>query len=603
MTNIHPEPQTDVRLDAISISVFQRRLRTITEEMALTLLRTTRSPILREGRDCATGLYDRSGRMLEQTEYTALLGFALMPSLKFIIGYFGDDLHPGDVILHNDVYSEGNQLADVGVYKPIFFEGELVAWAAAKGHQADIGGSAPGAYNPRAREIWHEGLRLTPLKIVERGVMRRDLWDFLLANVRLPLVGEDIKATMGACTVGERRVSELLANKSLPWFVAHRDALMDATERRARAEIQKIPDGIYKGESWLYYDAATPGARHRICVTVTVKSDEIWFDFTGSDPETEGYANSALHASTSGLILSFLMLIDPDIPHNEGLLRPIHMHFPKPSIVNCTLPHATSYGNHLTHQIANAVHRAMAQALPEQVTAGWDTALLVIPSGYRPGTQRRYVDFCLFACKGGSGGTYGVDGYDHIGTIMTGGALAAQDPEVHEVQNPHLIEHYEYLPDSAGAGRWRGGYGTYSRWRMNGEKVMAVTIGQGAEPEEAPHGLFGGKPGTLNGVVYHRADGTRVTPLVHDIHVGLDGSTVEQFAGGGGGYGDACLRDAAAVVQEVRDELLSLDKARRDYGVVIDPVTLTIDKEATGVLRTASMLPLTGANIPNAPIS
>ena len=137
------------------------------------MARTTRSPILREGRDCATGLYDRDGRMLEQTEYTALLGFALMPSLKFIISYFGDDVHEGDVILHNDVYSEGNQLADIGVYKPIFRDGKLVAWAAAKGHQADIGGSAPGAYNPRALEVWHEGMRITPLKIVERGVMRR----------------------------------------------------------------------------------------------------------------------------------------------------------------------------------------------------------------------------------------------------------------------------------------------------------------------------------------------------------------------------------------------------------------------------------------------
>lgn len=572
-------------IDPISISVFQRRLRTLTEEMALTLLRTTRSPILREGRDCATGLYDRDGRMLEQTEYTALLGFALMPSLKFIISYFVDDVHEGDVILHNDVYSEGNQLADIGVYKPIFREGKLVAWAAAKGHQADIGGSAPGAYNPRALEVWHEGLRITPLKIMERGVLRRDLWDFLMANVRLPIVGEDLKATMGACTVGERRLLELLDSKGQPWFDAHKEALLDATERRVRAEITKIPDGAYGGEAWLYDDAVNKGDKHRICVTVTVKGDEITFDFTGSAPETPGYANSALHASTSGLILSFLMLIDPDIPHNEGLLRPVHMIFPKPSIVNCTLPHATSYGNHLTHQIANAVHRAMAAALPKQVTAGWDPALIVIPSGYRKDTGRRYVDFCLFSCKGGSGGTHGADGYDHIGTIMTGGALAAQDPEVHEVQNPHLIEHFEYLPDSAGAGEWRGGYGVSARFRMDGEKVIAVTIGQGTEPGEEPIGLFGGKPGTLNSVTYRKADGTLVRPRPHNIEYGLDGATVEQVAGGGGGYGDPRARDAARVWAEVRDGLLSRDKAECDYGVVVDAATGALDPEATARRR------------------
>lgn len=575
----------DIVIDPISISVFQRRLRTVTEEMALTLLRTTRSPILREGRDCATGLYDRDGRMLEQTEYTALLGFALMPSLKFIISYFGDDVAPGDVILHNDVYSEGNQLADIGVYKPIFHDGELVAWAAAKGHQADIGGSAPGAYNPKAREVWHEGLRVTPLKIVERGVLRRDLWDFLMANVRLEIVGEDLKATMGACAVGERRVAELLSARRLAWFDAHKEALLDATERRARAEIGKIPDGVYSGEALLYDDAVNEGRRHRIAVKITVSDEEITFDFTGSSPETDGYANSALHASTSGLILSFLMLIDPDIPHNEGLLRPVRMVFPKPSIVNCTLPHATSYGNHLTHQIANAVHRAMAAALPQQVTAGWDPALILIPSGYRPGTDRRYVDFCLFSCKGGSGGTYGADGYDHIGTIMTGGALAAQDPEIHEIQNPHHIEHFEYLPDSAGAGRWRGGYGTYARFRMNGEKVVAVTIGQGAEPGEEPQGLFGGLPGTLNSIVYRKPDGSTLTPRVHSIEHDLDGATVEQYAGGGGGYGDPFERPVELVAGDVRDALLSPEKAARDYGVIVDPATGAVDHVATARLR------------------
>jgi N-methylhydantoinase B len=574
--------------DPITISVFQRRLRTITEEMALTLLRTTRSPILREGRDCATGLYDRDGRMLEQTEYTALLGFALMPSLKFIIGYFGDDVHEGDVILHNDVYSEGNQLADIGVYKPIFQAGKLVAWAAAKGHQADIGGSAPGAYNPRAREVWHEGLRITPLKIVERGVLRRDLWDFLMANVRLSIVGEDLKATMGACTVGERRLLELLTSKGRQWFDSTKEALLDSTERRARAEIAKIPDGRYTGEAWLFDDAVTPGTKHRICVTVTVAGEEITFDFTGSAPETGGFANSALHASTSGLILSFLMLIDPDIPHNEGLIRPVHMIFPKPSIVNCTLPHATSYGNHLTHQIANAVHRAMAAALPDQVTAGWNPALIVIPSGYRPDTGRRYVDFCLFSCKGGSGGTRGANGYDHIGTIMTGGALAAQDPEVHEVQNPHLIEHFEYTPDSAGAGEWRGGYGVSARFQMHGHKVIAVTIGQGTEPGEEPIGLFGGKPGTLNTLAYVKPDGSEIHPRAHNIEYDLDGATVIQVAGGGGGYGDPLRRDAGLVAAEVRDEMLSADKARRDYAVVVDPATGALDPAATAALRRRS---------------
>lgn len=573
------------RVDAVSVSVFQRRLRMITQEMALTLLRTTRSPILREGRDCATGLYDRDGRMLEQTEYTALLGFALMPSLKYIIRYFGDDIHPGDVIFHNDVYSEGNQLADVGVYAPVFHQGKLVAWAGCKGHQADIGGGAPGAYNPAAREVWHEGLRISPVKVSERGRLRRDLWDLLMANVRLPIVGEDLKACIGACTVGERRLRELLDRHGAGWFDAHTEELMAATERRTRSEIAAIPDGVYTGESFLFDDGVHRGVRRRIQVTVTVQGDEIRFDFTGTDPMTPGYANSPLHASTSGLILAFLMLIDPDIPHNEGLLRPVQMHFPPGSMLNCTLPHATTYGNHLTHQIANAVHRAMARAVPERVTAGWGPALINVPSGTDPRRGRRYVDFCLFGCKGGSGGTYGADGYDHIGTIMTGGALAAADPEMHELQNPHLIEHYEYWPDSAGAGQWRGGYGVHARWRLLGQESMAVTFGQGTEPGEEPHPLFGGEPGPLNRLCYHMPDGSVREARAHEIAYGLDGAVAEQFAAGGGGYGDPCLRPPDLVHAEVMDGLLSVAKARSAFGVVVDPITLTLDVQATARLR------------------
>lgn len=577
------KPET--MIDAISVSVFQRRLRTITEEMALTLLRTTRSPILREGRDCATGLYDRDGRMLEQTEYTALLGFALMPSLKNIIASFGDRIYPGDVFLHNDVFADGNQLADIGVYKPVFCGDELVAWAAAKGHQVDIGGGAPGAYNPKAREVWQEGIRIPATKIIERGELRHDMWDFLMANVRLKLVGEDLKATIGACTVGERRVQEMIEERGRDWFLSHRDLLLSSTEQRMRAEIARIPDGVYHGESWLHYDAVERDVKRRIAVEIKVEGDEIWFDFSGSAPQTKGYANSPLHASTSGLIMAFLMLVDPDMPHNEGMLRPLHMHFEKGTILNCTLPAATSYGNHLAQQIANAVHVAMAEALPRKVTAGWNTALLVIPSGYNPATRRRYVDFCLFSCKGGGGATHGTDGYDHIGTIMTGGAVAAQDPEVHEAQNPHLIEYFEYQPDSAGAGEWRGGYGVRAGWKLLGSETMAVTLGQGTEVGEEPRGLFGGRPGSANRIVYRLPDQRMIEPLPHDIHYGLEGGSVEQIAGGGGGYGHPFRRDAQLVAQDVRDELLSVEVARSVYGVVLRDGTLEVDEQATVQLR------------------
>ncbi|HEY6694407.1 MAG TPA: hydantoinase B/oxoprolinase family protein, partial [Solirubrobacteraceae bacterium] len=185
-------------------------MQAITREMATVLMRTSRSPIFNEIGDLLTVIFDRRGRTLAQTEYASIIGNGAHPPLQQIIAYFGDDLHDGDVILHNDVYSGGNQNADVGVFLPIFFEGELVAWSASKGHVADIGGMTAGGYDPRAREVWQEAFRIPPVKIMEGGELRRDVWDLVRANIRLEIVAEDIKAMIGACTIGRRRLDEVL---------------------------------------------------------------------------------------------------------------------------------------------------------------------------------------------------------------------------------------------------------------------------------------------------------------------------------------------------------------------------------------------------------
>ncbi|MBI5445288.1 MAG: hydantoinase B/oxoprolinase family protein, partial [Deltaproteobacteria bacterium] len=198
-----------------SVAILQRRLKGLTREMGLSLLHTARSPILAEARDFVTGLYDAQGRMLEQTEYIPVLAFAVQPALRSVIDRFAGDVGPGDVIFHNDVFTGGNQLADVCVFRPIFRDSELIAWAAAKGHQADIGGAVGGGYNPRATEVWQEGLRIPPVKVVEGGRVRKDVWDFLFANIRHPAVAEDLRAAMGACVVGERNLHRILERTGL----------------------------------------------------------------------------------------------------------------------------------------------------------------------------------------------------------------------------------------------------------------------------------------------------------------------------------------------------------------------------------------------------
>ncbi|MCP4047799.1 MAG: hydantoinase B/oxoprolinase family protein, partial [Gammaproteobacteria bacterium] len=184
------------KIDPILLSVYARTFKSITDEMSISLEKTARSPILCEAKDFVTGLYDAQGNMLEQTENLPILAFSLAPVCRYILDYFDGDINPGDVIFHNDVFSMGNQNNDVAVFRPIFFEDKLVAWSAVKGHQADIGGNVPGGYNPNAKEVWQEALRIPPVKVYDRGNFRKDVWDLIFANIRLEIVQHDMKAQM-----------------------------------------------------------------------------------------------------------------------------------------------------------------------------------------------------------------------------------------------------------------------------------------------------------------------------------------------------------------------------------------------------------------------
>ena len=578
--------KSEQNADKVLTSILQCRLKAISEEMGYTLLRTSRSPILNEARDFVTGLYDASGRMMAQAEYIPVLAFAIQPVCQKIIEYFAEDIHPGDVILHNDVFSGGNQNADVAVFKPIFHNDALFAWAAVKGHQADIGGAVAGGYNPDACEIWQEALRITPVKVFEQGKLRRDVWDLIFANIRYPIVAEDIKAQIGACAVGERLVHSLLQRYGFDPLRNQIKLLFDSTEKMVRAEIRQIPDGQYQSQSWMYYDGIHDGSRFKINLTVTVEKDEIYFDYSGTDNQTEGFANAPLGASMSAVILTFLMLIDPDIPHNEGLLRPLHVHIPQGTFLNASFPAATTFGNSITGPNADAILKALANAMPHKVTAGWNRMLALAVSGLDPRANRPYVDILFNALKGGSGAVEGCDGYDHIGLINCAGGILAQDPEMFELQTPNRITKHEYAMDSAGAGRWRGGLGVETIIQFGGEKSKGVVFGDGVDKETQAFGLFGGKVGSINEMEFKFPDGSRHRPKSKEIVSDIPrGTILRQIAGGGGGYGDPYLRPAEQVVREVRNGTLSLQKAQKDYGIVIDPKTLNLDESKTERLR------------------
>ncbi len=575
----------NVTIDKVLVSVLQRRLKSITEEMSIAMTRTTRSPILCEAKDFVTGLYDAKGNMLEQTENLPILAFSLAPVCKYIIDYFGDEIYPGDVIFHNDVFSMGNQNNDVAVYKPIFFEGELVAWAACKGHQADIGGAVQGGYNPQATEVWQEALRIPPVKVYERGKLRKDVWDLIFANIRLDIVEEDMRAEIGSCVVGERGLLKILERYGRDVFEAHKEYLFDATEKMMRQEIRTIPDGVYRGEAKAYYDGRNPGSEYTIRVTITVKDGEIHFDYTGTDPQTPGFVNGTFSSSASATILTFLQMVNPNIPHNEGMIRPIRITIPEGTILNAAFPAATTYGNHLCPNNADAIMRALGPVIPERVTAEWNELLCSLTTGQDPRKNGEpFVDIFFMGMKGGSGGIYGCDGYDHIGMIDASGGVLDQDYEMFEQQTPHRLVRHEFWCDSAGAGQWRGGLGVETEFIVGGEGVKVVTFGDG--DVEPARGTQGGKDGTLNVIKLRYPDGRWYTCTSKDLVENVPAGTLYfQQAGGGGGWGDPRKRDPQKVLRDVRNGVVSLERAREDYGVVIDPETWTVDEEATARLR------------------
>jgi N-methylhydantoinase B len=576
--------------DPILASVLQRRIEAISKEMATVLMRSSRSPIFNEIGDLVTVVFDREGRTLAQTEYASIIANGAQPPLAYIRRTFEDDLADGDVILHNDVYTGGNQNADVGVFVPIFHGGELVAWTASKGHVADIGGMTAGGYDPNAREVWQEAFRIPPLKLYDAGTLRKDVWDLVCANIRLDIVTEDIKSMIGACTIGKRRLLEVFDRYGVDVVDRHMGYVIEASERRVRAEIERWPDGVYRGESWMVSDGLDPSARYRVAVEITVAGTEITFDFSETDDQAPGFTNMPPASATGAIRIAFLMLLNAagvDVPTNHGLFEPITTVFREGSLLNPRFPASTIFGNQMCDEVLEAIFTALAPALPDRVTAGWNQLLCTVLAGVDPRTQAPSVTLTIFQ-RGGPGAMRGADGFDALGFTGTPGSMRSPDMEMFELASPHEMLEYEYLPDSAGAGEWRGGYGTRSRWRCYGEDELGVTIGddvraEGADP--AP-GLFGGEPGGLNDLTLHFPDGTvrhwGSKEIVHPIPVG---TVCESLNGGGGGYGDPRRRDPHRVFEEVRDGLCSLERAREVYGVAVADDLSGWDTEATERLR------------------
>jgi N-methylhydantoinase B len=566
---------------AARIAIFRTRLKSFAREMVVGIQRTARSPLKNQAYDFGVAIMDAQGGLLEADEFRALFPFAIHPGCRDVIVSFGDEIYPGDVIMHNDVFGGNLQPNDTGVYVPIFIGEELIAWTGAKGHMADLGGPIPSSCNPQATDYFQESLRIPAIKVFERGKLRRDVWNLIFANVRLPDIDSpDMMTMIGACRLGERRIKELAESMGVAAFRQLVAALYDSTEDMMRAEIAGIPDGNYLGESHFYFDGIRE-SKQSIHLRLTIEGQEMELDYAGTSPQSRSYCNAPLGSATAGTLTFLSMLINPLLPHNEGMLRPLRLIMPEGTLLNPRPPAATYYGNFMSAMNAEAIMRAFSQAVPERVTAGWTRPMSLQITAWDPRRGRWYGDIDFISLKGGSGATHGLDGWNN-GPIF-GVSTLTNDYEFFELQDPHTLLEHEFKRDSSGSGKWRGGNGAITRWRFEGESVTLVLQG---EPEGG-FGLFGGLSGTDNIFILHFPDGTSYRPRPKEV-IRLPipaGTIVERHSGGGGGFGDPLDRPVEKVAQDLRNGLISPEKANSDYGVVVDPRTLSVDAERTSELR------------------
>jgi len=570
----------------ILLSVIFNRLNSITKEMGQTMLRTSRSPIFSEARDFVTAIYDRQLRLVAQTAYIPVLLAATPWAVRSIAETYAGDIHPGDVFILNDPYRGNNHLPDFTVTRPVFVDGELCFWSVTKGHQADTGGGGAAGYHPAGRDVWDEGLRIPPAKLYERGTVNRGMWELILSNVRLRfLVEGDLHCLIGAATLGERHVAALVEKYTITTIDAVIERVLAASEKHMREEIRKIPNGIYRAERQIDNDGIVRDRPVTIRLRVEVQDDSVVFDYSESDPQVQGYVNSPFPNTASATYLTMFTVVDPELAHNEGAMRPISIVAPSGSVLNPREPAPSTACTVLTSEtITEAGWLALSQAVPERVQAAWGRWCAPATTGMNPRTGRPFGEI-HFLSKGGGGATAGFDGWDHIGTVICLGGLRSPDPELHELVNPYFLQHLEYQQDSAGPGKWRGGMGVTYRWRVEADDILCANFGSGTQAATAPFGLQGGQAAPPNRQILHHTDGREEAVTVNSMSTLYKGQEVEIVASGGGGFGNPMERSIERVVQDVRDGLVSIESAQKDYGVVIDPDTFVVDEEASAQLR------------------
>jgi len=568
-------------VDPITMSVVFHRLGTINEEMGITMMRTSRSPIFAEVHDFSCAICDWVPRIVAQVDGVPSHTASSMMAARAIVKKFRDEMKAGDVYMINDPYEGGTHLADATVVKPVYYDGELLFMAINRAHHLDVGGMVAGSYSPEAQEIFHEGIRIPAIRIYENNKPIQYILDLLKINTRMPdLFESDVRAQVASCNVAEKRLLEMAEEFGAEPLKEILEAIQEYAGEMMRAEVAKIPDGVYEGEAVLD-DDGFDRRDIKVKCTVKVEGEEVWVDFDGTAPQTTGFINSPFANSCTSVYVAMLLCVSPEVPHNEGAYQPIHISAEEGTLVNplppapvasCTLDTACA--------VLEAMYDALAKALPDRAPAAWNRWCGPAISGIDPRSGEFYVNYA-FCGMGGGGAMPYQDGPSYVGDGIDLGGLTAPNIETNELDSPHITQYHEFLTDSGGAGKWRGGLGVRYSIKFYDQEPFLAIFGDGIK--NPPFGLYGGLPGSTNYLVINEGTDEEDVLPAKGMRQLKEGDVYTIRSSGGGGWGDPHERDATRVLDDVRNGYVSLEAAERVYGVVIRDGE--IDEQATARVR------------------
>ena len=554
-----------MRVDPVTLEVVNNALVGVAEQMAATILRTSYSTVIREMLDYSTAVFDLNGRIIAQSCRIPIHLNSMSRSLRTTLDEaipIGE-WRPGDIVVTNDPYKGGQHLPDVQTFLPVFAGDDLVAICGTLGHHLDIGGMRPGSYAGDAVEIFQEGLRIPPIKLFREGRIDERLFAMIEANIRQPAMTiGDLRAQTAALEIGRDGVLELIERYGARTIMDCLEEAIEASEGRLRDRLREIPDGVYES-SYFVDDDGVVDEPIRIVTRVAIEDGTIHVDFTGTDPQRRSPINATLSSCESAVYFAVLSIIDPSIPANYGVYRPIRITAPEGTVVNALPPAPVVGRNAITHTIVNSLMRALSEVVPERVTAAYyGMSNVHILAGDGGNGRDGWIFFDIEV--GGWGARQNKDGLDCYSQGIHN--LANTPIEMVEATYPLRFRRYEFIPDTGGAGRRRGGLGVRRDIEFLDRSGSLNT--QFDKFKVAPFGLFGGGEGTTGGMVMN-PDGPDPEELRSKTvnRAFRYGDVFSMRTQGGGGFGPPEERDRASVERDLREGKISADHAREFYGL------------------------------------